>query len=57
MAFALAPEVSAQTTLSAGDVQILGVTSDTADSFSFVVWTEIQANTVIRFMDHSFTPT
>jgi hypothetical protein len=55
MAFALAPEVSAQTTLSAGDVITIGVTSDANDSFAFVLLRDIDAGTVIRFMDQSFT--
>lgn len=47
--------LSAQTSLSVGDVQVLGVTSDDADTFTFVLWRDIGAGTVIRFMDHSFT--
>jgi len=54
-AFELIPEVSAQTTLSAGDVVTIGVTSDASDSFAFVLLSDVQAGTVIRFMDHSFT--
>lgn len=38
-----------------GDIQITGVTSDANDSFTFVLWRDIAANTVIRFMDQSFT--
>lgn len=45
----------AQTSLSVGDIQVLGVTSDANDSFSFVLWKDIAANTVIRFTDNSFT--
>ncbi len=51
------PEVSAQTTLSAGDVITIGVTSDANDSFAFVLLRDIDAGTVIRFMDQSFTNT
>jgi len=49
------PGLRAQTTLSLGDIQTLGVTSDANDSFTFVIWLDIAANTVIRFMDQSFT--
>ncbi len=45
----------AQTTLNPGDIQVLGVNSDANDAFSFVLWRAIEAGTVIRFMDHSFT--
>lgn len=45
----------AQTSLSVGDIQVTGVTGDANDSFSFVLWKDIAANTVIRFMDQSFT--
>ncbi|MGC4015634.1 MAG: autotransporter-associated beta strand repeat-containing protein [Luteolibacter sp.] len=62
LAFALAAtavaalsSANAQTTLSAGDIQITGVTSDANDSFTFVLWKDIEAGTVIRFMDQSFT--
>ncbi|MBL8852903.1 MAG: autotransporter-associated beta strand repeat-containing protein [Planctomycetaceae bacterium] len=44
-----------QTSLSVGDVQVIGVTSDDDDSFTFVLWRDIAANTTLRFMDHSFT--
>jgi autotransporter-associated beta strand protein len=54
-AAAIGSESFGQTTLSTGDVQILGVTSDDADSFSFVLWRDIASGTVVRFMDHSFT--
>jgi len=50
-------QVKAQTSLSAGDLQILGATSDATDSFSFVVWKATGAGTVIRFMDKGFTNT
>jgi autotransporter-associated beta strand protein len=50
-----ASAVSAQTILSVGDIQILGATSDGPDSFSFVLWSDVSANTVIRFSDNSFT--
>jgi autotransporter-associated beta strand protein len=53
--FAMCGMVRAQTTLSIGDVQTLGTTSDASDSFSFVLWKDIAAGTVLRFMDHSFT--
>ena len=45
------------TTLGLGDLQVLGATTDTEDSFSFVLWTDIGSGTVIRFMDSSFTST
>lgn len=44
-----------QTTLSVGDIQVTGVTSDANDSFSFVLWKPIAFNTVIRFTDNSFS--
>ena len=47
--------LSAQTSLSVGDVQVTGATADSPDSFTFVLWKDIDAGTVIRFMDHSFT--
>jgi len=34
---------------------VLGATTDANDSFSFVLWKDISASTVLRFMDHSFT--
>jgi len=45
----------AQTTLSVGDIQVVGVTGDANDSFSFVLWKDISSGTVVRFMDQSFT--
>ncbi|OYW42410.1 MAG: hypothetical protein B7Z45_02050, partial [Azorhizobium sp. 12-66-6] len=45
----------AATTLAVGDIQVLGVTSDSNDSFTFVLWKDIDSSTVIRFMDQSFT--
>lgn len=53
--FSVSPRASAQTTLSAGDVITIGVTSDANDSFAFVLLRDIDAGTVIRFMDQSFT--
>lgn len=47
----------AQTTISIGDIQVLGVTSDAADSFSFVLWNDISSGTVISFRDSSFANT
>ncbi len=52
MGFAV--KVNAQTTLSVGDIQVLGVTADDADSFSFVIWKDIASGTVIRFTEKSF---
>ena len=51
----LTTPVKAQTTLSVGDIQVVGVTADANDSFTFVLWRDIAANTVLRFMDQSFT--
>ncbi|MGV3662348.1 MAG: beta strand repeat-containing protein [Prosthecobacter sp.] len=48
---------SAQTSLSVGDVQVLGVTADSPDSYSFVLWKDIAAGTVLRITDNSFTST
>lgn len=42
------------TALAAGDIQVVGATADSNDSFTFVLWRNIAAGTVIRFMDHSF---
>lgn len=53
--FLMCGMTNAQTTLSIGDVQTIGVTSDANDSFSFVLWKDIEAGTILRFMDHSFT--
>jgi autotransporter-associated beta strand protein len=47
----------AQTSLSVGDVQILGVTADAPDSYAFVLWKDIAAGTLIRVTDNSFTST
>ncbi|MFD0893361.1 autotransporter-associated beta strand repeat-containing protein [Luteolibacter ambystomatis] len=57
MAFTAGAMMSAhaQTSLATGDIQITGVTSDANDSFTFVLWKDISAGTVIRFMDQSFT--
>jgi autotransporter-associated beta strand protein len=55
--FAFTSIAAGQTSLSAGDLSIVGLTSDTEDSFSLVIWKSISANTTIRFMDHSFTNT
>ncbi|MCW1926648.1 autotransporter-associated beta strand repeat-containing protein [Luteolibacter arcticus] len=53
-AVAMGP-AAAQTTLAAGDLQVLGATTDSDDSFSFVLWKDITSGTVIRFTDRSFT--
>ena len=55
VAVAVISSTQAQTTLGVGDIQVLGVTADANDSFTFVLWKDIATNTVIRFMDQSFT--
>lgn len=45
------------TTLSAGDIAIIGVNSDNPDDFSFVLLIDIEANTEIRFTDSGWLDT
>jgi len=44
-----------QTTLSAGDVALIGINSANPDQFSIVLLKNISANTVINFTDNGFT--
>ena len=55
--FLMCGMTSAQTSLSVGDVQLLGVTADAPDSYAFVLWKDIAAGTLIRVTDNSFTST
>lgn len=55
LALACVSQLNAQTSLAVGDIQVTGVTADANDSFTFVIWKDISAGTVIRFMDQSFT--
>lgn len=55
--FLMCGMTQAQTSLSVGDVQILGVTADAPDSYAFVLWKDIAAGTLIRVTDNSFTST
>lgn len=57
IAFIYVAALSAQTALTVGDVQVLGVTADAPDSYSFVLWKDIAAGTQIRVTDNSFTST
>ncbi|MCU0324868.1 MAG: YDG domain-containing protein [Spirosomaceae bacterium] len=43
-----------QTTLSVGDVSIIGFNSNTPDNFAFVTWVNLAPNTVIKFTDNGF---
>jgi len=45
----------AATVLAAGDVQIIGYREDPLDGFMFVLWKDIDATTVLRFTDNSFS--
>jgi len=47
----------AQTSLSIGDISIVGFNSNGADSFSFVMWKDVAAGTVIKFTDNGFLST
>jgi hypothetical protein len=49
--------VSAQTTLSQGDVSIVGFNANSPDGFAFVTWVNISAGTVIKFTDNGFNST
>jgi predicted extracellular nuclease len=51
LAFLLSNSVFSQTTLSAGDIAIVGVNCDSPKQFSFVVLVDIQAATQIYFTD------
>jgi hypothetical protein len=44
----------AQTSLSIGDISIVGFNSNGADNFSFVMWKDVVAGTVIKFTDNGF---
>jgi fibronectin-binding autotransporter adhesin len=57
VAFIYVAALSAQTALTVGDVQVLGVTADAPDSYSFVLWKDIAAGTQIRVTDNSFPST
>jgi fibronectin-binding autotransporter adhesin len=57
VAFIYIAALSAQTALTVGDVQVLGVTADAPDSYSFVLWKDIAAGTQIRVTDNSFPST
>lgn len=42
---------SAQTTLTAGDIAVIGINTDNPDSFTFVTLIDLQAGTEIKFTD------
>ena len=44
----------AQTSLSIGDISIVGFNSNGTDNFSFVMWKDVAAGTVIKFTDNGF---
>ena len=46
--------VMGQTTLSVGDLSIIGFNSNTPDGFAFVTWVDISNNTYIKFTDNGF---
>jgi hypothetical protein len=52
-----AVSASGQTTLAIGDISILGFNSNAPDNFTFVTWTSLSANTVIKFTDGGFNST
>ncbi len=47
--------VQAQSTLSAGDIAITGFNGDNPDEFSFLLLTDIESGTEIRFTDNGWT--
>lgn len=47
----------AQTTLSMGDIAIVGINANAPDQFSFLSWVELTPNTVIKFSDNGFNST
>ena len=49
--------VSAQTTLTVGDLSVIGFNSNTPDNFAFVSWVPIANDTYIKFTDNGFLST
>ncbi len=49
-----AGSLSAQTTLSAGDISVIGYRADGPDGFAFVTWVDLAAGTQIRFTDNGW---
>ena len=45
----------AQSTLSLGDISIIGINANTPDNFAFVTWVDLLNNTEIRFTDNGFS--
>ncbi|MGY6649194.1 T9SS type A sorting domain-containing protein [Wenyingzhuangia sp. IMCC45574] len=56
LAFLASILTNAQTVLSAGDVAIIGIQTDTPDSFSFILLRDIVTNTVINFTENGWLP-
>jgi hypothetical protein len=54
LSFLVTINLNAQTTLSVGDLTIIGFNSNTPDNFTFVSWVPIQNNTYIKFTDNGF---
>jgi Secretion system C-terminal sorting domain len=52
--FGFNPNAAAQTTLSVGDLSIIGFQLNAPDSFAFVTWVDIAPNTYIKFTDNGF---
>lgn len=52
-----AASLSAQATLTAGDIAVIAYNTDTADNFAWVALTDIAANTTINFTDASWQGT
>lgn len=52
--FAFVGVTHGQTTLTHGDISVLGGNADADDAISFVIWRNIAAGTVIKFTDNSF---
>jgi hypothetical protein len=53
----LSPVALATTTLSAGDIAVVGFNADNPDEFAFVALTELDPGTEIRFTDNGWTAT
>ncbi len=46
--------INAQTTLSIGDISIIGFNANAPDNFTFVTWVDLANNTKIKFTDNAF---
>lgn len=50
----LATQTHAQTSLSIGDISLLGFNANAPDNLTFVTWVPLATNTVIKFTDNGF---